>query len=125
LMAGLATIATSCGTKEQPAVAQTPKFRPVDDSEPAGGADATVAPAGDFAAAHASNPLRSQNAAPPPGPTPGGQASPNRTAGATSKASAAEGDTLMSVLEQLDGLARQRPRGNSQEAMLEDFIRIH
>jgi thiol-disulfide isomerase/thioredoxin len=122
LIASIAVVA-GCGTKNQPAAAETPKFRPADDSELAGDTAAAGAPVGDFAGANAGNPLRGQNTATPPGPAANGQAAANRATGTSS--SAAAGNDLMSLLQQLDNMAQQQPRGNTQQAQLEDFIRIH
>src|SRR5262245_15132707 len=117
LIASIAVVAAGCGKKDQPAAAETPKFRPVDDSAPVQANFEERMASGERLATNDGNPLRNQNAT-PPGP------GANRAAAATAK-NGAPGDDLMAVLQQLDSMAQQPPRGNTEQAQIEDFVRIH
>ncbi len=119
LLAGLGMgMLAGCGSKSEPAVAETKKFRPVDESSPAGDGTADAANAiqtGEVARAKfasrgnaAQESARSE--ATPPGPTP---------------KDGAVGGELLDVLKKMDRLSEQQPQGKSEREQLDDLIKIH
>src|SRR5262245_23457143 len=119
-----------CGGKEEEAVAQTKKFRPVDDSaaeEPAAVASGTESTARDSDAPQlptsaarrvAANTLETRSSG-------NGQTAAKSTSPATSQSAAAASGEIQPILEQLDRLARQQPQGTNRQEGLEDLVRIH
>ena len=123
-----------CQAKQEPVVAETKKFRPVDDSAPAGAKEAAEpAPRENEVAGFSGRNINSS----PPNPT--SRATPSsEVQGETPKFSSAgqeaasPGPTalkisaeLQPILEQLDRMSRQAPKGNTEREQLEDLVRIH
>jgi thiol-disulfide isomerase/thioredoxin len=103
-----------CGSQKEPATAEKPKFRPVDDSQPAvaatesGSSETTV---GQTTAADVTKATR------------GDDASAARPA-ADKSTGAAQPGSLPQLLVQFEQLEQQQPKGSTQEEQLQDFVRI-
>jgi thiol-disulfide isomerase/thioredoxin len=97
----ICAVAAGCKGQPEPVAAETKRFRPADEveSSPAAGA------------ADAATPVAVARSADQQG-TKGGD-------------SAQANPDLQATLEQLDRLAMQQPKGNTQQEQLEDLVRIH
>ncbi len=119
---------TGCGSSKQPEVAEVKKFRPVDES----GAQ----PSGDVASAPATG---SQSEAPRFAPADTGGFTPpaaaatasapgspaNREAGPPGPQMAELNPQLKSILDQMNRLGTQQPKGTTQQEQLDEFVRLH
>lgn len=114
LAAVLAVLPAGCGAKPVPTEAETKKFLPVDESSPTAstisGATAASATADEPPARLAAR--NTSAAADDPIPPVAGKGAPPSA-------------EMQAVLEQLDRLARQQPKGNNEREMIEDFVRTH
>jgi thiol-disulfide isomerase/thioredoxin len=125
LSAMLAGLLVGCGEKAAPEAAEVKKFRPADDSAPA---VAAAEPAGaketpDFGTGRnivaGNRPATASAAAEKPSEA----TAQNEPAPASGEAPQVSAE-IRPVLEELNRLARQQPKGNSEREQLEDGIRI-
>jgi thiol-disulfide isomerase/thioredoxin len=117
LLMGGAALLVGCGAKSEPAVAETKKFRPADAADPPVTSEFQSRQG---TLSSAANDIRRVDA--PGGVAPKG---PSGDPPGPSAKSSQVGGELQATLEQLDRLAMQQPKGNSQQEQLEDLVRIH
>jgi thiol-disulfide isomerase/thioredoxin len=114
----LGGVLAGCGSKPESAVAEAKKFRPVDDSSPAGEATAdgtgagtagNIARAGFASESGAAQESPTGAGATPPGPTP---------------QDPAIGGDLREILNKINRLAQQQPQGRTEREQLESLMQV-
>src|SRR5262245_47152845 len=119
LLAGaMGGVLAGCGAKQEPAVAEVKKFRPVDDSSPAGGTTTDgigAGTAGNIAQAG----FASENGAAQEFPAGAGANSPGPTAQGE-----ALGGELRTILNKINQLAQQQPQGRTEREQLESLLQV-
>ncbi|HEY2414612.1 MAG TPA: TlpA disulfide reductase family protein [Pirellulaceae bacterium] len=111
LALGLISLFPGCGSSDQTPVAETKKFRPADDSN----ATSATAPGATDGQSFAANPTSGQFTAATQST---GESTPPGPQGIQISAD------LKTVLEQMDRLGSQQPKGTTPQAQLEEFIQI-
>jgi thiol-disulfide isomerase/thioredoxin len=134
LAAALAAL-SGCGSESKPVTAETSKFRPAGESQPAGSEPAPGSPA-----AVVDPPASGRTAAAAPSATDSNKSpyassaanssantpSPKTSATTTSpkaSISTTPGNDLEQLVAHMDQLAQQPPKGSNQQEQLQDFIR--
>src|SRR5262245_66640263 len=119
LLAGaMGGVLAGCGAKQEPAVAEVKKFRPVDDSSPAGGTTTDgigAGTAGNIAQAG----FASENGAAQEFPAGAGANSPGPTAQGE-----ALGGELRTVLNKINQLPQQQPQRRTERQQLESLLQV-
>jgi thiol-disulfide isomerase/thioredoxin len=124
VLAALAGALAGCGAKSQPVADASTKFRPADEADAAradnGPSTDTAEPGAISRASSSANPTITTRS----GRTPGGNTPPaDMGSSKTPTDATAASSELTPILEQLDRLGRQQPKGNSQQEMIDDLVR--
>jgi thiol-disulfide isomerase/thioredoxin len=119
LLASSALLLAGCGGDAAPVTAQNSQFRPKGSA--ASGTTADAGAGGESATAIATDPSSAspQTGAPPAGAPPAG----TPAAAQSAPAAAPPGGTAEELKEYIVKLARQRPRGNTEQEQVTDLIR--